>query len=767
MRKINYHLQQIFAFTTFLTFSLISHIAFAQFTTTGGLTPGQIAERLQNTGVEITAVRIVNCLPTAQGGFDVDLPTNELGAIALGSTGIYMGTGPANNLAGPASNFLSGETTGLIGFDPNLSPLPGVTGSINDLCYIEVDIISKGDTIRFPFTFGSEEYPVYVNTLFNDAFGFFITGENPSPGNAPFPGGSTATGLDAAGNYDDYNLAIVPGTAADPVRINSINWGRVGPGGGPATNPNFYYHNLTQVLFANTLTFGPTPFPVSPPGQEIAMDGLTTGLVAVAAVVPCEKYTIKLKIADISDISVDSFVFIEKLEEVIGTEVPVDLGEDLEICLGETVGLQANTTHTNYHWDFFDTDDVIIRVSNDSVESFTGLEPGEYRVRLTIFEGQICENSDEIIITVLDRPRANFDATEIILCNVDGEIVLNATANGTNQGDNPSYQWLADGIPIEDATESLLTVFNPADDVPIEVTYSVAITNNETGCNFTENITVTYFPNPIMENLPEEVFTCGDSVTLDARALNLAEGTPTGYVWYYEPTGSVPIANSPILRAVELGVYTVEVTTNECITVQSVTLICPEDVSSYRINLVGEPGSGKAFLTWNAPSEVDNVEYFEIFGFDARYLSTKVGETENNQFTVTSLLNGIKYDFAVRPILRTNSGRDPFVPGAMSNVVTVYPSIVLANETESLERAFTVFPNPNEGNFNIRWEGLNDQNLKFTVFNVNGQRVYSKNITANSNGEESLSLNHLADGIYVLTIETDKGISQHKISIVR
>ncbi|MCC5945089.1 MAG: T9SS type A sorting domain-containing protein [Bernardetiaceae bacterium] len=976
MRKINSCLKNAFALTAFIAIWLTSAAAFAQFTIEPNLTPAQIAARLQGAGVIVSDVRIITpSNNNSYGGFDVALPENELAAINLGSTGIFMGSGPANGgtgLASPPGGYISGTTTGAAFASPLLSALPGVTGAVRDLCYIEIDIIPEGDTIKFPFTFGSTEYPTFVNSTFNDAFGFFISGTNPNPGSPAFPGGAAIPG-----DYVDLNLAVVPGTAAAPVSINSINWGQAGPLGGPATNPEFYYHNQNVALFANTPAFGPTPFPISPAGQQISMNGLTRNLVAVAAVVPCQTYTIKLQISDIVDTALDSYVFIEKIVsdeliidlpltswdgcdvieyeatrnvedettvasyildisgsavdndivditgiptdftitgsgsfgftldpdydavdpvtgdtliiqifrtsicdptatdlilvdsstlilvpapfigedrlvcttveetfsvnfpyenmewtvvtatgtfiegsgpgagtsytynpqfstdfdgtqpeqqfliftasnatgcvqsdtlelETYGIEVPVDLGGDIEICLGETVALQATAIYTTYRWDFFDgtgiDSETIVRVSNDSLESFTGLAPGEYKVRLTVFEGEVCENDDEILITVFDRPKANFDAPSITLCNVDGEVILNAAENITNGGDNPAFQWFADGVAIDGATESTLAVFNPADDVPITVTYTVQITNTETTCDDTENITVRYFPNPIMENLPAEVFTCGDSVTLDARALNLAEGTPTGYVWYYEPTGSIPLSTSPILRAAEQGVYTVEVTTNECVTVQSVTLVCPEDVGGgrvpYRVNLSVDPstGSAEAALFWNAPEEGDNVEYFEIFGFDVRYLSTKVGETADNQFRVTGLLNGITYNFAVRPVFKRPNGTLEY--GELSNVVTVRPSIVLGEE-QAVENAFTVFPNPNEGNFNVRWNGLNTQELKFTVFNVNGQIVYRKDIAASNSGTESISLSNLAGGLYILKIDTDKGSTQHKISIVR
>ena len=74
--------------------------------------------------------------------------------------------------------------------------------SINDMCVLEFDFVPESNTVRFDYSFGSEEYLYYVNTQFNDVFGFFIsgpgiTGSYSSP--PGFPNGSE-------------NIAIIPGS---------------------------------------------------------------------------------------------------------------------------------------------------------------------------------------------------------------------------------------------------------------------------------------------------------------------------------------------------------------------------------------------------------------------------------------------------------------------------------------------------------------------------------------------------------------------------
>ncbi|MBK7946535.1 MAG: choice-of-anchor L domain-containing protein [Flavobacteriales bacterium] len=41
---------------------------------------------------------------------------------------------------------------------------------------LEFDFIPTGDTLRFRYVFGSEEYPNYTCGSVNDVFGFFLSG---------------------------------------------------------------------------------------------------------------------------------------------------------------------------------------------------------------------------------------------------------------------------------------------------------------------------------------------------------------------------------------------------------------------------------------------------------------------------------------------------------------------------------------------------------------------------------------------------------------
>lgn len=205
-------------------------------------------------------------------------------------SGVILASGHVENSEGPNNSGSLASQWALPG-DPVLSQLanngqPGGPVSY-DATVLEFDFIPQSNTVEFRYVFGSEEYPNFANTNFNDVFGFFISGPDlygtyPSP--PGFPNGA-------------INIAQLPILANPPlyVSINNINNGQSNTG--PCENCQFYVNNGT----------GTTPTV----NTYIQYDGFTTVLIARSFVRACETYHIKLVIGDIADDNYDSGVFLE------------------------------------------------------------------------------------------------------------------------------------------------------------------------------------------------------------------------------------------------------------------------------------------------------------------------------------------------------------------------------------------------------------------------------------------------------------------------
>jgi len=248
----------------------------AQLLTPAGYTPAYLTQNVL-IGNGLTATGI-----TFQGNTTTQIRKFTQTGTNLGlDSGVVLSTAQitsSNSLGGNVNNTPMGAGTG--GYNLlNQYVTSGCTTPTNNAAVLTFSFIPLGDTIKFRYVFASEEYNEYVCSSFNDVFGFFLSGPNP-----------------AGGNYNNTNIALIPGTS-NIVAINSVNNGSVGmfgTSGGCISLANSAY------FIDNTVQNG-----------GVIFDGFTVPLTAIAPVVPCSTYTIRLAVADACDGSLNSAVFLE------------------------------------------------------------------------------------------------------------------------------------------------------------------------------------------------------------------------------------------------------------------------------------------------------------------------------------------------------------------------------------------------------------------------------------------------------------------------
>ncbi len=258
---------------------VISGSVKAQLTVTTNNSPTQLAQKILGQGITITNAQYIG--NSVSAGIFKSVP----GSFAIDS-GIVLTTGRAKTLGTSwgvdgAGNNQASYPTGSPG-DALLTTYAGK--ATQDACILQFDFVPQGDSLYVRYIFASEEYPEFNCHDYNDVFGFFIKG----PGFLP-PGPNVW-----------HNIALVPDlTSKVPVTINTIN------NGVPAGNIS----NCQQYPGVNS------PFPQyyvdNQSGVHVTFDGHTVILTAKVKVIPCQTYTIKLGIADVTDGGWDSGVFIE------------------------------------------------------------------------------------------------------------------------------------------------------------------------------------------------------------------------------------------------------------------------------------------------------------------------------------------------------------------------------------------------------------------------------------------------------------------------
>ena len=262
-------------YITSFVFVSLSLMAFSQsVVVSNSQTPTQLINNVL-LGMGVTASNItINGSPlnanNAQGNVVSFTNTNPAFPI---SSGLLLTTGNAIAAQGPNnSTNLSNNlpATASVASDPHLNIL--AAGTVTNGVVLEFDFIPTGDTLNFRYIFGSEEYPEWSPSTFNDVFGFFLWG----PGiTGPYV---------LAGYPNGANIATIPGGI--PVTINNV---------GDASNTQYYVFNDNGSTYGNAIQY----------------DGTTVLLTASASVQCNQTYHIKLAISNVSDQAYDSGVFLE------------------------------------------------------------------------------------------------------------------------------------------------------------------------------------------------------------------------------------------------------------------------------------------------------------------------------------------------------------------------------------------------------------------------------------------------------------------------
>ena len=308
-----------------LSLALVPALSWGQIVLDNTITPQQAVENiLLGSGVTVSNITFNGqpgtLLNEQIGGFDA---TNTFLGI---DQGVILATGDINNAQGPNSSGSSGLGGGNFGAtDPDLVLLSG-NPSINDAAILEFDFVPTGDSLKFDFIFGSDEYLEFVNSV-NDAFGFFVSGP----------------GISGIYANNAINIALVPGTT-QPVTINDVN---------STVNPSFYVDNGD----GSTAPFNSDP-------QYVQYDGLTVVMTARAQVTCGLTYHIKIALGDASDTAWDSAVFLQAGSFTsTGQVVPELVGNGIganDSTLFEGCGIVPLAFHRYGDTTNIDTVDVVI-----------------------------------------------------------------------------------------------------------------------------------------------------------------------------------------------------------------------------------------------------------------------------------------------------------------------------------------------------------------------------------------------------------------------
>ena len=624
----------------------------------------------------------------AIGFFDNTMATT-LG-IGLDS-GIIMTSGTVANAVGPNTNGGISANNTLPG-DPDLAVLAGV--NTNDANILEFDFVPSADTVRFRYVFASEEYPEYVSVGgggVNDVFGFFISGPGitgPFSSPAGFPGGS-------------QNIALIPGTTT-PVSINTVN---------DQVNTNYYVANGANPNGSGTILANP----------DVQYDGFTTVLTAIAVVIPCDTYHIKLAIADGGDFILDSGVFLEAKSFSSGavtvTAQPTysQFANDTNLyegCGNVSLTFQRYANLSNPYTVHYTiagtaTNGVDYSTIADSVVWGAGVD--QVTVTFNVIDDGTTEGPETITfiippdtantpclppvptivtLTINERPALTLNAmNDTVLCSEDSVTLGVQGLTGI-----PDFQYL---WSTGDTLDSL-TIANPL----TTTTYQVTMTDACGLDTLTDNVTVTVITPPLQVAVTDDTIGClGDQAIISVAALS--GSGPYQYQWgsggttaqtnvTLSSTGYVPVTVTDVCgQTVQDSALVSVILPPFSISTNDVTIDCTVDSVQIDVN-VGS-GTPPYQYTWShgpttgsnfvSPSSTTTYYVTVTDACSGQTLIDSVTVTVTQQTPLVMLLNNATSNCPGDPATLTatvNGGNPPYNfnwnTGGTSNSVTVNPN---------------------------------------------------------------------------------------------
>lgn len=432
----------------------------------------------------------------------------------------------------------------------------------------------------------------------------------------------------------------------------------------------------------------------------------TTRIITVS---PSETTEYSVTVTDVNECSASDAITVN----VIPLPVISSITDDMDICIGETVTIEA-AGGQSCAW-YVDNE----LVSEEYAFDVTPVTSTIYVAEITGNDVISCISRDSVTITVHPKPVVTVSFADTTVCAGSN---LTLTASGAT-----NYLW------SDSQTEDIIDV------IITDSTLYTVIGSTEFGCTETAEVQVNIFPQT------EVTFTGLLPVYCLNDLPSQLVGTPEGGLF----TGSGMVAGKFNPAVAEDGVHLISYTytdENNCSSIYSMetsvfggstqidigpdSTICPND-----------------FLTLNAGE-----------GFTEYYWS-------NGQTTQTVIITGLDY--------AAGSSRDISVVGVLDGctasgrmTLTIRNDCFIDINEKTNGNGLTILPNPNDGNFKLSFPETADLR-KLIISTANGIIVYEQSFGANSvNASEiNFQLPSRLHGVFIISLQTKSAVYTSKLVI--
>lgn len=414
-----------------------------------------------------------------------------------------------------------------------------------------------------------------------------------------------------------------------------------------------------------------------------------------------------------------------------GTQFNIPIPTTISIAPNVVTGIyiEYDAAYTNMPTPtLYSNPDLDIIVGTGLCSSFGGTNSGRaFNGKVHYRANSVCEAARvPVVATVNPVPAVNIGADFDTCLAVSASFNLEAGP----QPNNATYLW------DNGSTSSSRSISQTG-------VYHVAVTNSF-GCVGRDTINASIRSKPIVDLAPNGTISlCGGGVlVLDAGPGGLNGGD------YYWNTGD----SLRTLDVTAAGTYIVYVTSpDNCVTIDTAEVVVTGQMPEVDGILITAQTASNFIFTADNPIHV--VQYIWDYG-DGSPRDTTAGPTTQHHYTA----NG---NYWLK--LFSNSTCGEVIDSVM---VTIIGGVGVNNVDNDAQ--IKIYPNPTYDNvvFIETAAGIEMNSLK--VFNVVGQEVFSQKVFDKRSNKHRITLNKdLAAGIYHIKIETNRGMVNKKLEILK
>lgn len=168
------------------------------------------------------------------------------------------------------------------------------------------------------------------------------------------------------------------------------------------------------------------------------------------------------------------------------------------------------------------------------------------------------------------------------------------------------------------------------------------------------------------------------------------------------------------------------------------------------------------WIDWNQNCILEATEAYDL----GSAVNTPNGPASNSPLALTVPIDALDGNTIMRVTTKYNSGATSCENAHDAEVedytVNVMP-LLSVDEFGNLG-GFSIFPNPNNGSFNVKLNSISNNDIKISVFDIRGRQVFNNNYKASAQFNEAINLGSVQSGMYMLQVSD--GVNTHTKKVI-